>query len=605
MSYSRISPKEALPPLREPRRNGATLADLLLSYLQELGVEYVFGIPGGAIEPLYSALARSERRRSGGPVAVVARHEAGAAFMADGYSRATGRIGVCCATTGPGATNLITGVASAYENQVPLLIITAQTATGGFGQGAFQESSDTGINIVGMLQHCTAYSSLVSHASQFEHKLATALTIALAQQRPVHLSLPLDIFKAPAPPQLWANIPSLLRTRTLYCEGEADTVAACLLASRKPLFIIGRQCRDAMADVLAAAERIGAYLITTPDAKFLVDPYHPLYRGVIGFAGHSCATDMLRDTTLDTILLLGTTLSEWGGRRLIQQSAQEKWILVNADSLFLSRAPGARLHIQGSIKAIFARVNTLLNTAPSTGGLPGSAPRKLPFKTLDYSLADNWLKARVKPQWLMSQLPLNVPAGTQYLADTGNSTAWAVHYLQLEHRVSAESRKLVADSCLFADAFLHVTIEFAAMGWAIGAAVGIALACRKRPVVCITGDGSCLMNGQEITVARQYGLPLILIILNDGHLGMVNHGQRLTGAETIGTRLPAVDFAQMATAMGIAAHNIRCPEDWYRLNLKSSWDRATPLVLNVWVDAEEVPPIGLRTDLLANDGEEI
>ena len=108
------------------------LGDLLVSYLEQLGVEYVFGIPGGAIEPLYNALARSERR--GGPRAIVARHETGAAFMAEGYAIKTGKLGVCCATTGPGATNMITGVASAYENNVPLLVITAQTALANFGK---------------------------------------------------------------------------------------------------------------------------------------------------------------------------------------------------------------------------------------------------------------------------------------------------------------------------------------------------------------------------------------------------------------------------------------------------------------------------------------
>jgi len=120
---------------------GPKMADLLVAYLEQLGVEYVFGVPGGAIEPLYDALARSERR--GGVRAVVARHETGAAFMADGYARNSGKLGVCCSTTGPGATNMITGVASAYENNVPMLVITAQTAISTFGKGAIQDSSCT------------------------------------------------------------------------------------------------------------------------------------------------------------------------------------------------------------------------------------------------------------------------------------------------------------------------------------------------------------------------------------------------------------------------------------------------------------------------------
>ena len=124
--------------------------DLLLAYLAQLDVEYVFGIPGGAIEPFYNALARSERR--GGPRAIVARHETGAAFMADGYSRNTGKLGVCCATTGPGATNLITGVAATSEYDIPLLVITAQTPLSSFGIGAVQESSCTAINTVALFQ---------------------------------------------------------------------------------------------------------------------------------------------------------------------------------------------------------------------------------------------------------------------------------------------------------------------------------------------------------------------------------------------------------------------------------------------------------------------
>src|SRR6185369_2860841 len=174
------------------------VADLIVSYLEQMGVEYVFGIPGGAIEPLYNALARSSRR--GGPRPVVARHEAGAAFMADGYARETGRIGVCCATSGPGATNLITGVACAFDNGIPMLVITGQPSLPSFGKRALQESACTGINTLGMFRHCTRYNSLISHPEQIESKLITALQRAVRAPRgPVHLSIPLDIMKSPSP----------------------------------------------------------------------------------------------------------------------------------------------------------------------------------------------------------------------------------------------------------------------------------------------------------------------------------------------------------------------------------------------------------------------
>jgi len=159
--------------------------DLLLNYLEKIGVEFIFGIPGGAIEPLYNALAKSEKR--GGIRAITARHETGAVFMADAYARNTGKLGVCCSTTGPGATNMITGIASSYENNTPLLIITPQTAQEKVGKKALQDSGDTGINIPGMFQFFTKYSSYVSHVGQFEHKLVSAIMSALSSPTALHI----------------------------------------------------------------------------------------------------------------------------------------------------------------------------------------------------------------------------------------------------------------------------------------------------------------------------------------------------------------------------------------------------------------------------------
>ena len=184
-----------------------TLSDLIVSYLEQLGVEYVFSVPGSPIGPLYDALLRSEKR--GGPRSVLSRHEAGGAFMADGYARETGKIGVCCSTTGPGATNLITGLASAYADHVPLLAITAQTTLQDFGFGAFQESSADVTDVVGMFQYCTRYNTLISHANQLERKLAAALTKALRASA----SLPLLYLAVPssiqAPPG-WRSSPLLI-----------------------------------------------------------------------------------------------------------------------------------------------------------------------------------------------------------------------------------------------------------------------------------------------------------------------------------------------------------------------------------------------------------
>jgi len=225
------------------------MGDLLVAYLNQLGVEYVFGVPGGAIEPLYNALARSERQ--GGVRAVVARHETGAAFMADGYARNTGKLGVCCSTTGPGATNMITGVASAYENNVPMLAITAQTAISTFGKGAIQDSSCTGINTVGLYQHCTRYNTLISHPAQFEHKLSAAIMSAMGSPAgPAHISVPRDAM-ALLSISGGANyqLDKLLDRPALIDSAAVNQLHKKLADAKKVVFIIGDEACDAIGSI--------------------------------------------------------------------------------------------------------------------------------------------------------------------------------------------------------------------------------------------------------------------------------------------------------------------------------------------------------------------
>src|SRR6185369_17134884 len=240
------------------------VADLIVSYLEHIGVEYVFGIPGGAIEPLYNALARSGRR--GGPRPMVARHEAGAAFMADGYARETGKLGVCLATSGPGATNMITGVACAFDNGVPLLAITGQPALPNFGKRALQESSCTGVDIVAMFDHCTRYNSLISHPEQTKTKTVNAILHALRMPHgPSHLSIPVDVLRAHVLPRnLVYDLTVQVRHKS--CQMDERTVSALeaeLNAARRPVFVIGVGAAEAVDSIMALVQLTGALFITT------------------------------------------------------------------------------------------------------------------------------------------------------------------------------------------------------------------------------------------------------------------------------------------------------------------------------------------------------
>ncbi|HLF96008.1 MAG TPA: thiamine pyrophosphate-binding protein [Methylococcaceae bacterium] len=590
------------------------LADLLVGYLEQLSVAFVFGIPGGAIEGLYNALARSQRR--GGPRSIVARHETGAAFMAEGYFRETGKLGVCCTTTGPGATNLITGVANAYENQIPMLVVTAQTALTHFGKDAFQESSCTGINTVGMFQHCTRYNTLVSHADQFEHKLAAAVMAAFRPPAgPVHLSIPKDILDSPVPlDDLRFDLTKMLTSPPQVDIGAIASLSQELAQAKKVVLMIGAGCHKAIGGILQLAQLLPAVVVAAPHGKGLIDAYHPLFRGVIGFGGHSSAREALTDPEVDVILAIGTNLGEWATNGWDSDALlNSRLIHLDDNEEHLRHSPMAKMQVQGHIVTTVQRLLERLNTAPPQRGA-GTAPvgaAECPKEpTLAFSLDDekkyNSDATPITPQRLMQELANLFPLNTRFLADTGNGQAWAIHYLHTPGRRVADRR--VAERRTegrhgpgrraLGTGNFRACLEFVSMGWAIGAAVGTALGCPGAPVVCITGDGSVLMSGQELTVAVQEKLPVIFVVLNDAALGMVKHGQMLGGAERIAFDLPEVDYAACARAMGAEGHVIHSPQDLKNLDIDAICARPGPTLLDVRIDRDEVPPIATRIKVL-------
>lgn len=594
---------------RETKKDIADIGDLLIAYLDMIGVDYVFGIPGGSIQPLYSALARSERR--GGIRSIVARHESGAAFMADAYAKQTGKLGVCCSTTGPGATNLITGVSSAYADYSPMLVITAQTAMPTFGRGAFQESTDTAINTVGMFQYCTRYNSLISHVDQFEPKLVTAILSAFQSPAgPSHISVPFDIMRAPssvASPTYHIN--KILDRPSLSDNVAVEALYTALVTAKRVVFVIGNGCWEAINPILQIADKLDILVVSTPHGKGLINPHHPRYRGVIGFAGHSSAKNLLDDPELDTLVAIGTTLGEmstggWDSKNILN----DRLIHVEEAERNLTRSPMAKLHVRGRILTIFESIICLLNeeiTNRVREPEKTSSTEESVFKQRHFQLDDEAKflsdSAPIKPQRLMGLLAELAPPNTRYVADTGAGFAWAIHYLHpFDRRIGerrAPERTEDGRRKVHGPVF-RVSLEFASMGWAIGAAVGTALACPGSPVVCITGDASYLMNGQEITVALQERLPVIFIVLNDAALGMIKHGQRLSGAEPIGFELPRIDYAKIARALGVHSHIIYSPQDLKNLESERIFSREGPTLLDVRIDPEEAPPIGMRIDAL-------
>ena len=589
-----------------PAATRVEAAELIVAYLEKVGVRHVFGVPGGAIEPIYNALARSERR--GGARAVVARHESGAAFMADGCARETGRIGVVIATSGPGATNLITGVAGAFANNVPMLVITGQPPIHTFGRNALQESSCTGINTVGMFKHCTRYNSLVSHADQLEIKLIGALMQASQARGPAHLSIPVDILRSSVKaPSASADFASLLRLKPSLVDLHAvRQLQKQLEQAVSPVFLIGSGCGEAVETILRLVEATNAVFITTPDGKGFVNPRHRAYRGVFGFGGHASADALLRSGP-DLVVAFGTGFGEFASAGWCADLLNGRLVHVDDCEDNLIRTPMARLHVRGRILSVCAHLEELLGEPRSTSNvveLPDSGGEQCnPHVSLQSVDEFDSQAVPIKPQRLMKELSRRFPPNTRFVADAGNSMTWAVHYLQPRNRRTARGPARAPsrpDARSGTASWLRVTMDFAAMGWAIGAAVGIARGNPDCPVVCITGDGSYLMSGQEITVAAAERLPVVFVVLNDSAYGMVMHGQRIARAEPIGFELPEVDYRLMALAMGIPGHVIDSPADFDTLDMDEILARKGPTMLDVRIDREEVPPMFQRLKALGS-----
>ncbi|MHC1696538.1 MAG: thiamine pyrophosphate-binding protein [Geobacteraceae bacterium] len=568
-----------------------TLSDLIVEYLEQFGIEYVFGVPGSPLGPLFDALARSEQR--GGPRAVLARHEAGAAFIADGYARESGRIGVCCSTTGPGATNLITGVASAYAEQIPLLVLTSQTRISDFSFGSFQDSSRDGVDILSMFDHCTRYNSMVTHPNQLEKKLAAALTSALGTPKgPAHLSIPIDIFAAKANgPASFRGLSALLTASSTMVDGTAldylhKEVTEVLRRGGKIAILAGYNCLGAGEEITRFAEKTAAEIVTTPRGKSAINPYHPLSRGVFGCAGHASARLALADERVELVLAVGTNLSEWSTSKWDLVLMNNKMIHIHSDRTAFTRSPMARLHVQGSIAAVFAQLNERLpassltfqqteNFDPEAAARTVYIPAGIEVRNPDCCRPDAEGQLLKAPQ-VFYELIRRLPRETRFFIDNSNSVPWSIHYF-FHSRPEG----------------YHLSIEFATMAWAVGAAIGGAFANQGAPSVCITGDGCFLMSGQEITVAVEQQLPVIFVVLNDQAYGLIRHGHRVTGTENVEYRIPAVDFAMMVRATGAEAYTIREVKDFDAIDWQALAQRQGPTLLNVLIDPDEPPPLAM------------
>jgi acetolactate synthase I/II/III large subunit len=535
-------------PATPPRRASAVLVDLL----RAAGVEVVFGLPGGAISPVHDALLDSDIR------VVTTRHESGATFAAAGYAHITGKLGVCAVTSGPGALNALTGVASAWCDGLPMLLLVGEVPRKAHGRGVLQDGSSHGLKIVEMFGHVSKLSLEVPDAAQLPHLLRRAIATALAGRRgPVVLTLPMDVTSAMiAPPRIEGE----QATKSQLCSEIIDEVGEILADARRPLILAGSGLRGHGAPALLRriAERLRCPVATTPKGKGVFPEDHPLSLGVLGLGGHLSSRSYL-ESGVDAVVVLGSSLGDLStdGFNPALQAQALVHVDIDGRQIGKSYAPTHAVvaDIAEFLEALEARLVGLLArpvtepasaepasaesaaaAAPRSLALPGVVRHHLPPSSAD--------EERIGPHEVLREIQSLLPADTVYTVDSGEHFTFATHYLNLVHP----------------DSYVVMT-GLGSMGQSIGAAIGVKLAQPERAVAAIVGDGCFAMNAFEVATAVAQRLPIRVFVFNDNRLGMVENGHEHVYGRRPDYSTGSLDICAIAAGLGAATVRVCRPGD--------------------------------------------
>lgn len=548
----------------EPRRETETAAvcrtaDLLIDILIDAGVEVVFGLPGGTISPLHDALMDRPAIR-----VLTARHESGAMFAAAGYARTSGKLGVVLVTSGPGALNAMTGLASAYQDSVPLLLLIGEVPRRLHAKNALQDGSAHGLNIVSMARNITKMAMEIPTAPAAPATLLRAIQTALADRPgPVALTLPMDLTGALIPaPRLTSSVLVDFSVNSKRMRAAIVEVSRILWRARRLVIFAGSGCRSgrAPAHLRSLAERLQVPVMTTPKGKGVFPESHPLSLGVFGHGGHPSATAYLEGGISD-ILVVGTSLRDPatdGWSELLQ--ATDHFIQIDADAIQLGRNYPLSHGLVGRAEEILGHL---------TASFPDErrAPQSFALTTFDSPGVEPMVGRVITPQRALWELQQAMPRDTIYTCDIGEHLLFATHYLRVDDPRG----------------FLIMT-GLASMGTSIAGAVGAKLAQPDRPLVAICGDGSFTMLGlTDVAVAAREGMDLVICVLNDFRYSMVENGH-----EQVYNRRPSypagpIDIVAMAQSVGARGVKVKHAGELLALDLSGAANRG-PIVVDVQID---------------------
>ena len=517
-----------------------TGAFILMDSLVRHGVKHIFGYPGGAILPIYDELYRSEAR--GEIQHILVRHEQGAAHAADGYARATGKVGVCFGTSGPGATNLVTGIATAHMDSIPMVVVTGQVPRPAIGTDAFQETDIYGISLP-IVKH----SYVVRHASDMARIVAEAFHIAsTGRPGPVLIDVPKDVGLeecdyVPVEPGN-VRLPGYRPT----VKGNPRQINAALHLieeAKRPLLYVGGGAiaSNAHAQIHELAERFQLPVTTTLMGLGAFDENHPLSVGMLGMHGTAYANYAV--TECDLLIAVGARFDDRVTGKLDEFASRAKVIHIDIDPAEVGKNRVPEVPIVGDVRQVLEQ---LLQRAreldfPSNPRCTKEWLERIQCWREDYPLVVPCHSDSISPQEVIVEIGRQAPYA-YYTTDVGQHQMWAAQFLK------AGPRRWISSAGL------------GTMGYGMPAAMGAKLALPDQEVICISGDASFQMNLQELATLAQYGINVKTVIINNGWQGMVRQWQQAFYGERYSCsnmQTGSPDFELLAKAFGIKGITIR------------------------------------------------
>ncbi len=529
-------------------------AEIVIACLKEQGVDTVFGYPGGAILNIYDALYKHTEIRH-----ILTSHEQGASHAADGYARATGKVGVCFATSGPGATNLVTGIATAYMDSIPVVAITCNVGTSLLGKDSFQE-----IDIMGITMPVTKYSFIVKDVRDLADAIRRAFKIArTGRPGPVLVDITKDAtaneaeYTAQTPEEVVPNIASIK-------EADIQQAVQMIQEAKKPMIFVGGGAiaSNASEELLKFVEKVDAPVCDTLMGKGAFSGEHPLYAGMLGMHGTKYANFGV--ARCDLLITVGARFSDRVFGDASRFASHAKILQIDVDPAEINKNIMTSANIIGDVKEVLKRLTPCIKQQEHTEwiGYVEDLKTRFPLKYKEEGLTG---------PYIIEEIYKATKGDAIICTEVGQHQMWAAQYYKY-----SKPRTLLTSGGL------------GTMGYGLGASMGAKVAMPEKRVINIAGDGCFRMNMNELATAARYQIPIIEIVINNHVLGMVHQWQELFYERRYSATVfnDKADFAKVAEALGCKGIRVTRKEDFVPA-LMEAFACDGPVLLDCQIDCED------------------